>query len=441
MSSMLDKLPPQNLEAEQSVLGSMLLEKDAVDKATEILEVEDFYRDAHKQIFTAMLSLSEDAEAIDVITVVEQLKQKGNLDKVGGISYISELANSVPNAANVEYYCKIVEEKSLLRKLLGVSTDISRHVYEGGYEVEDLLDIVERQVFDVSQGRSTVAATAIKDVLMETFEQIDYLYMNKGNVIGVPTGLTDLDELTSGFHASELIILAARPSQGKTALSLNIAMGAAREGVPVGIFSLEMSKEQLAQRMLSSEAGVNGQRLRTGYLSDEDWPKLSRALGRLSESPIYIDDSPNISIMELRSKARRLKAEHNIGFLLIDYLQLMHTKGKSENRQQEISEISRSLKALARELKIPVLALSQLSRAVEQRQDRKPQLSDLRESGAIEQDADVVLFIYPNPEGDNPNIVELIIAKQRNGPTGGVKTVFLKDIGRFVNLDKRYKSG
>lgn len=437
MAMPIDKLPPQNLEAEQSVLGAMLIERDAILRAMDILEPDCFYRDAHRKIFEAIVSLMERSEAVDIITVTEELRRRGTLEDVGGVAALSHLANVVPTAANVEYYARIVEEKAVLRKLIHAASEIARQVYQGEDDVDDIMDKAENLIFNVAQRRRVRSYVALRDVLIDAYEQIESLYANKGQITGVPTGFIEFDDMTSGLHESELIIIAARPSQGKTALCLNIACHAAvRRKVPTAIFSLEMSREQLAQRMLCAEAGVNGHRLRTGTLTEDDWKRLSRALGWLSQAPMFIDDTPNISLMELRAKARRMKAEHDIGLIIVDYLQLMHTRGRAESRQQEISEISRSLKALARELQVPVLALSQLSRAVEQRQDKRPQLSDLRESGSIEQDADVVGFIYHNPEAED-NVIELIVAKQRNGPTGSVPLVFLKDIGKFVNLERR----
>ncbi len=439
MSTGVDRLPPQNLEAEQSVLGSMLLERDAIIKAMEILRPESFYREAHRAIYEAIANLFERSEAVDVITVTEELRRNGTLEKAGGVSYLTSLANSVPTAANAEYYARIVEEKCILRELVTSASRISNLVYEGNEEAEVILDEAEQMIFNIAQGMQRQRPYRLKEVLMDTFDRIEYLYSHRGSVIGVPTGFPDLDNLTSGLQPSELIILAARPSSGKTTLSLNMACHAAvAEQVPTVIFSLEMAREQLAQRILCSEAGVEAHRLRTGFLQDDDWPRLTRAVGKLGEAPIFIDDTANISVMELRARARRLKAEHNIGFIIIDYLQLMHTRGKFDNRQQEVSEISRSLKALARELQVPVLALSQLSRAVEQRQDRRPMLSDLRESGAIEQDADVVMFIYFNPESEHPNVADIILAKHRNGPTGTVKLVFLKEYGKFAAIEQKH---
>lgn len=435
--ALMDRVPPQNIEAEQSVLGSMLLDRNALIAATEILEAGAFYHDSHRVIFQAMIDLYNRAEPVDTVTLCEELRSHHQLEGVGGASYIAELSNAVPTAANVEYYARIVHEKSVLRRMLEASATIAKEVYDSEDEVDVLLDRAEKAIFDIAERRGEKQYAGLRDILVETFEHIEMLHSQKGEVVGVPTGFKDLDRMTSGFHPAELIILAARPSQGKTTLCLNIAMHAALEAkVPVALFSLEMAKVQLAQRLLCAEANVNAHRLRTGYLRDEDWPRLSRAFGRLSEAPIYIDDSPNLSIMEVRARARRMKSEHDIGLVVIDYLQLMHVKGRAENRQQEISEISRGLKALARELNAPVLALSQLNRQVEQRQDHRPQLSDLRESGAIEQDADLVSFIYHNPERENDSLVDIVVAKQRNGPTGSVQLVFLKEIGRFVNLDR-----
>lgn len=437
----LERLPPQNIEAEQSVLGAILIDREALARVLEILEPSHFYREAHQRIYAAAVELFERGEAVDTITLSEALRQQGLLERVGGLTYLTSLANAVPTAANAEHYARIVEEKALLRRLLAAATEIARRAYEGQESAEELIDQAEQLIFSIAQDRRRQSYAAIRDILVDTFEHIERLYLHQGETIGVPTGFRDLDNLLSGLHPSELVILAARPSQGKTTLAMNIVAHAAMSGYPVGVFSLEMSRDQLAMRLLAAEARLNQQRLRTGMLAEDDWPRLTDAIGRLSELPVYIDDTPNLSIMEVRARARRMKAEHNIGLLVLDYLQLMHTRGRAESRQQEISEISRSLKALARELKVPVLALSQLSRAVEQRQDRRPQLSDLRESGAIEQDADVVLFIYHNPEDANENVVEVIVAKQRNGPTGSVKLYFLKEFGRFGDLTTRYAAG
>ncbi|MDA8234374.1 MAG: replicative DNA helicase [Clostridia bacterium] len=439
MSVLADRVPPQNLDAEQSVLGSMMIDQEAVMKAMESLRPDDFYRDAHKVIFEAILDLSDRNEPIDIITVSEELRQKNALEKVGGVAYVASLANIVPTAANIEYYARIVEEKSLLRNLISASSRIAAMGYDGEEEVEELIDQAERMIFQVAQRKSNKAFATMHEILMETFDKIEYLYTHKGDVTGVPTGFMDLDRMTSGFQPSDLIIVAARPAMGKTSLVLNIAQNTAiKYKTPVALFSLEMSKEQLVQRMLCSEAMIDQHRLRTGKLQEGDWQKLSNAVGPLSKAPIFIDDSVGITIMELRAKCRRLKSEHGLGMIVIDYLQLMQSGRRSESRQQEISEISRSLKALARELSVPVIALSQLSRAAEQSTDKKPNLSHLRESGAIEQDADIVSFIYRdeyyNPESEEKGIAEIIIAKHRNGPVGSVKLGFLSEFTKFVNL-------
>jgi len=434
VDTLLERVPPQNTEAEQAVLGSMLIEKEAILTAAEALAPEDFYREAHAKIFSAIVTLTDRNEPVDLVTLTDELTRTNQIDSVGGVAYISTLANAVPTAANVDYYARIVEEKSILRRLIRASAQVAKLAYDGQDSAEAVLDQSEQLVFAIGQRRKRRSYEALSEVLKTAFEHIERLYHHKGSVIGVPTGFRQLDELTSGLHPSEFIILAARPSMGKTTLGLNIAASAAlRHDVPSLVFSLEMAREQLAIRLLCSEAGIDQHRLRTGYLREDDWPKLSTALGQLSEAPIFIDDTPGISIVDLRSRARRLRAEKNIGLVVVDYLQLLQTRGRSENRQQEISEISRSLKALARELQCPVLAMSQLSRAVEQRTDRRPQLSDLRESGAIEQDADVVAFIWNNPERENENLMEIIVAKQRNGPTDTVPLVFLKRYARFVD--------
>jgi replicative DNA helicase len=446
MSISLGRIPPQNLDAEQSVLGSMLIDKDAVTKAVEVLKPQDFYRDANGHVFEAMIVLFERNEAIDLITLTEELKQMGLLEQVGGIAYVAGLANSVPTAANVEHYAKIVEEKSLLRNLINVSTRIAQMGYEAEEEIDSLIDRAEKMIFEFTQRKTHSGVVPLKTVLMQTFERIEYLYQTKGGITGVPSGYGELDRLTSGFQPSDLIIVAARPSMGKTALCLNIAQFASvRKKLPVIVFSLEMSREQLVTRMLCGEAMVDQQKIRTGQLSDEDWQKLTRAASPLSQAPLFIDDTPGISVIEMRAKCRRLKAEKGLSMVVIDYLQLMQGGRKPENRQQEISEISRSLKSLARELQVPVIALSQLSRAVEQRQDKRPMMSDLRESGSLEQDADLVMFIYRDEyynkeESDKKGIAEVIIAKQRNGPVGTTELGFFKEYTRFVNLDRVHKA-
>jgi replicative DNA helicase len=431
---MLERVPPQNVEAEQSVLGAMLLDRDAIARAIDIVSATDFYRDAHRVIFEAILRLFDRTEPVDLITVTEELRRASQLEAVGGVTYLATLANGVPTAANVEHYARIVSEKSLLRRLISAATAIAGRAFESREDTDVILDQAEQAIFSISQHFKSAGFQSLKDILVRAFEHVEQLYENKGSAIGVPTGFPELDELTSGLQPSELVVLAARPSMGKTTLALNVACHAAvGQRIPVALFSLEMAGEQVALRMLCGEARVPSHRLRTGFLRDEDWPRLSEALGRLSEAPIYVDDTPSIGVMELRARARRLHAEHRIGLVVIDYLQLMHAHGRLENRQQEISEITRALKALARELNVPVLALSQLSRAVEQREKRRPQLSDLRESGAIEQDADVVAFIYFDPDApaEKRDLAEIIVAKQRNGPTGSISLTFLRDHGRF----------
>lgn len=435
------KIPPQNLEAEQSVLGGILIENSAINRVTEILDVNDFYRDAHRKIFSALIDLSERDEPADLITLTNELKKKNQLDAIGGASYLASLIDSVPTAANIEYYAKIVKEKAILRKLIETSTEIITQSYEDRGDVESFLDDAERAIFEISERRVKPSFYPIKDIVKESFRTIEKLYEKKELITGVPSGFKELDRMTAGFQPSDLIIVAGRPSMGKTAFCLNIAQYAAIEkGVPVAFFSLEMSKEQLVIRMLCSEARVEGTRLRTGFLSESDWPRLTLAAGNLSDAPIYIDDTPALSILELRAKSRRLKSEHGLNMIIIDYLQLMKGRTKAESRQQEISEISRSLKALAKELNVPVIAVSQLSRKTEERHGNRPQLSDLRESGAIEQDADVILFLFReevyNRTEENKGKAEVIIGKQRNGPTGKVDLAFLDKFTTFKELYK-----
>lgn len=441
------KVPPQNLEAEQAVLGAMMLEPEVGSSVFEMLQPEDFYRDNHRLIFSAIRDLFEKGEPIDLVSVAEILRQQGRLEQVGGIAAISAIARSVPSVANVEYYSKLVTEKALLRQLIRATSSILERGYEPGEEARVLLEEAEKMILDLSRRRVKDGFSFIRDVLLETFEKIEYLYANKGNLTGVPTFFTELDRMTSGWQPSDLVIIASRPSMGKTAMVLNMAQNAAvRAKVPVAIFSLEMSKEQLVQRMLCGEAMVDQQRVRTGELLDTDWPKLTRAVGPLSDAPIFIDDTVGITLVELRSKARRLKVEHNLGLIVIDYLQLLSVgKGKkTENRQQEVAQISRTLKGLARELKVPVVALSQLNRGVEQRQNKRPIMSDLLESGAIEADADVISFIYRdeyyNHDTEKKGIAELIIAKHRNGPVGTVELGFLKEFTKFVNLERQHQT-
>ena len=441
----LSKVPPQSLEAEQSVLGALMLEPEAGSSVFEILQPDDFYRDNHRLIFVAIRDLFEQGNPVELVSVAETLRQSGRLEQVGGIATISQMARSVPSAVNVDYYARVVSEKSLLRQLIRTAGKIADKGYEPGEEATSLLEEAEKMIMDLSQRQIKEGFEPIRNILLNTFEKIELLYANKGSLTGVPTYFAELDRMTSGWQPSDLIIIAARPSMGKTALVLNMAQNAAvRANVPVAVFSLEMSKEQLVQRMLCSEAMVDQQRVRTGDLLDTDWPKLTRAVGPLSEASIFIDDTVAISLAELRSKARRLKMEHGLGLIVIDYLQLMSLGRRSESRQQEVAQISRGLKGIARELSVPVIALSQLNRGVEQRQDKRPIMSDLLESGAIEADADVISFIYRdeyyNPESDKKGIAEIIIAKHRNGPVGAVELGYLKEFTKFVNLDRQHLS-
>ncbi|GAB0170241.1 replicative DNA helicase [Lysinibacillus sp. CTST325] len=438
---MMDRVPPHNREAEQSVIGAIFLDPQSLITASEILLADDFYHNAHKTIFETMLRLSDQGKAIDVVTVTEELSAKKEIEDVGGLSYLLELANAVPTAANVAHYAKIVEEKALLRRLIRVATKIVEDGYTREDEVEALLGEAEKKMMEVANRKNAGDFKHVKDVLVETFDNIEKLQSQKGDVTGIPTGFRDLDNITAGFQRNDLIIVAARPSVGKTAFALNVAQSVAvqaRENV--AIFSLEMGAEQLVMRMLCAEGNIDAQVLRTGALTTEDWGKLTMAMGSLSNSGIFIDDTPGVRINEIRAKCRRLAQEHGLGMILIDYLQLIQGSGKpGENRQQEVSEISRSLKGLARELKVPVIALSQLSRGVEQRQDKRPMMSDLRESGSIEQDADIVAFLYRDDyydkESESKNMIEIIIAKQRNGPTGTVTLAFKKEFNKFINVD------
>lgn len=442
------KVPPQNIEAEQSVLGAILIENSALYKAMEILNANDFYKEAHRRIFLAMIELSEKNEAIDLITLAEYLRRENELDSIGGATYLSMLTNTVPTAANIRYHSKIVHEKSLLRNLINTATEIVSRGYENSQDIEELLDYAENAIFSISEKKIRPSFMPIKDIIKDSFETIERLSEKKELVTGIPTGFSDLDILTTGFQPSDLIIVAGRPSMGKTALCLCMAQHVGIEkGQPVAIFSLEMAKEQIVMRMLCAEARVDSHRLRSGFLGKSDWPRLTTAAGRLSEAPIFIDDTPMTSVLEMKAKARRLKAEHGLNLVIVDYLQLMsgrgdRRKGGSDTREQEISEISRSLKALAKELSVPVVALSQLNRAVESRHDRRPLLADLRESGAIEQDADVILFIYREEvykqTEENKGIAEIIIGKQRNGPVGIVKLAFIDKYTRFENLERMH---
>ena len=439
----IDRLPPQNIDAEQAVLGAMLIKKEAIAEVSQLLRPEDFYRDAHKIIYEAMLTLFNRNEPADIVTVTNYLNNESKLDKVGGIAFVTALANVVPTAANVIYHANIVREKADLRHLINTATDIAGMAYEAADDVADVIDKSEKMIMEVANRQNVSAFTPMKDIVIETFDKINLLYESKGGLTGIPSGFRDLDALTSGLQASDLILVAARPSMGKTAFTLNIAANVAlKSKKTVAFFSLEMSKQQLVQRMLCSEGGIDSQKLKNGDLSNEDWDKLVRTADRVSSAPLYIDDTAGITVMELRSKARRLKAEHGLDLIIIDYLQLMQGRGRGggDNRQQEISEISRSLKAVARELNVPVIALSQLSRSVESRQIKRPMLSDLRESGSLEQDADIVMFLYRedyyDPETANKNITEVIVAKHRNGPVDTIRMFFTKQFTRFNDLSK-----
>ncbi|GAA0467851.1 replicative DNA helicase [Alkalibacillus silvisoli] len=441
---MQDRTPPHNIEAEQAVLGAIFLEPDAIVSASEMLSPEDFYRISHKRIFEIMLRLMDKGEPIDLVTVTTALTDAEMLNDVGGVSYLTDIANSVPTAANIDYYARIVEEKSTLRSIISAATGIVTRTFEENEEVTELLDHAEKTILDISQDKSSGKFRNIKDVLINVYDNIEQLHHHDEEVTGVATGFRDLDQITSGFQKNDMIIIAARPSVGKTAFALNIAQNVAiHSSENVALFSLEMGAEQLVSRMLCAEGNIDAQRLRTGKLEEEDWGKLTMAMGSLSNAGIYIDDTPGVKINEIRSKCRRLKQESGLGMIMIDYLQLIQgPPGGSESRQQEVSEISRSLKALARELEVPVIALSQLSRGVEQRQDKRPMMSDLRESGSIEQDADIVGFLYRDDyyeeDSEKENIIEIIIAKQRNGPVGTVDLAFVKEYNKFVDLDRRY---
>jgi replicative DNA helicase len=439
-----DRVPPQNIEAEQAVLGSILLESDALVTAMERLRPEDFYQPVHRMIYETMIELGEAGQPIDLVTLTAALQDKQRLEEAGGVDYLAKLLGIVPTAANVDYYARIVEEKAILRRLIRTATEIVQEGYEGAEDVRRLLNEAEQRILEISSRRTDSGFVSIRDVLMDVFERIEYLYHHKGGVTGIPSGFPDLDRMTSGFQRSDLIIVAARPSVGKTAFALNIAQNVGvRARETVAIFSLEMSAQQLVQRMICAESNVDAGRLRTGRLEGDDWEKLTMAIGALSEAEIYIDDTPGLTVMDIRAKLRRLKKERGLGLVVIDYLQLIQGRGRpGENRQQEVSEISRTLKQIARELEVPVIALSQLSRGVEQRQDKRPMLSDLRESGSIEQDADLVAFLYRDDyydrESEKKNIIEVIIAKQRNGPVGTVELVFLKNFNKFVSLDRHH---
>ena len=432
------RVPPHNVEAEESVLGAMLLSEASISDVLERLRSEDFYRPAHRRIFECVVALFGRGEAVDSVTVAEELRRAGALDEVGGKPYLFHLVNSVPAASNASYYARIVEETALLRRMIEATQQAAAMAFESAEDVDHIVDQVEQLIFSVAQKRLGDRFAHIRDLLHEHLEQVEALQLRGASVTGVPTGFIDLDNLTSGLQPSNLVIVAARPSFGKTSFALNIAQQAATEhAVPVAIFSLEMSKMELVQRLVCAEALVDVQKLRTGNLSDQDWSRLATAVGRLADAPIYIDDTEAVTVLEIRAKARRLKQKHGLGLVIVDYLQLMSGPRRSENRQQEISEISRSLKILARELEVPVIAVSQLSRAVEARQDKRPMLADLRESGAIEQDADLVLFIYRdevyNPDSPDKGTVEVLLSKHRNGPVGRLKLTFLQNYTKFAN--------
>jgi len=440
---MIDRLPPQNLEAESSFLGSLLMDREAIFKVSDSITPSDFYDKRHEIIYRAMLRLFEKRLAIDLVTINDELSNENALEGIGGAQYLTELLNGVPSSAHVVHYATIIREKATLRRLTGVGSELVELGFKESERLDTTLDRAEQLLFAVSQKYTKQNFVSLSDVLSESFERIDELHKHKESIRGIPTGFKALDNLLAGFQKSDLIVLAARPSMGKTSLALNIAQHAAtHEKIPVGLFSLEMSKEQLVDRLLAGESGIDSWKLRTGHLTDEDFPKIGQAMATLSEAPIFIDDSPVLTVMEIRSKARRLQSEHGLGLLVIDYLQLMQgSYNRDSSRVQEISEISRSLKALARELAIPVIAISQLSRAVEQRPSHIPQLADLRESGSIEQDADVVIFIYRDdyydPETERKNIADLLIKKHRNGPTGQIELYFEPAHMKFYNLERQ----
>ena len=433
------RIPPHSIEAEQSVLGSMIMDHDAVIVASEILIPSDFYRPDHSQIFGAIMELYTTGNPIDLITIQDKLVQKGVLEQVGGLAYIAELASSVPTSAHIKQYAKIVQEKSTLRKLIKVSSDITAKSFDGDEPLDNIMNFAEKSIFDVLQNKKTEDFTGIDEIVLTSIEKIEEAHKSKGGITGVETGFIDLDQRTAGLQPSDLILVAARPSMGKTAFSLNIIQTAGiKNKKSVAVFSLEMSKDQLVSRMLCAEAMIDSQKARTGMLEKDDWDRIAQSIPNITNSRIFIDDTPGINVMDMRAKCRRLKMEKGLDLIMIDYLQLMSGVGDGSSRQQEISDISRSLKALAREMNAPVIALSQLSRACEQRQDHRPMLSDLRESGAIEQDADVVMFLYRDeyyhPDTEKKNVGEVIIAKQRNGPTGTVELVWLGQYTKFANM-------
>ncbi len=431
---------PHNLEAEKSVLGAVLINNEAFNNAIELIDARDFFRDAHRRIFDRMVALSERGDAIDLVTLKEELQRAGELDEVGGPAYIASLADGVPRSANVEHYARIVKEKSTLRHLIHSANRILSEAYQAEDDADLILDGAEKAIFEIAEGRISAGFTPLRDLVQSSFATIEKLQEQRNAITGVPSGFQDLDEMTAGFQPSDMIILAARPAMGKTSFVLNVAQNAAKKGKTVGVFSLEMSKEQLFLRLLTSEAMIDAHKFRTGYLTEKDYGKLSHALGTLAELPIYIDDTPGIGLMEMRAKCRRLAAAHTLDLVVIDYIQLMQGRGRFESRQQELTSISRSVKILAKELNIPIVALSQLSRAPESRTDHRPQLSDLRESGALEQDADLVMFIYraevydkEETKPEEAGTAEIIIGKHRNGPIGSVRLTFLTQFTKFEN--------
>jgi len=455
MSTDLRKLPPQSLEAEMSILGGILIDNDAINRVLEVLTDDDFYRESHRKIFKAMMRLSDQREPVDLITLTDTLKRQGELEEAGGAAYLANLVDYVPTAANIAYYCKIVKEKALNRRLISVATEIATLGYDEQADVNELLDKAQKNIYEISENKLRPQYVQVKDVIKDTFRILQSLHAKKELITGTPTGYTDLDHMTAGFQPGDLIIIAARPSMGKTTLALNIAEYASadprnKHKVPSVVFSLEMGKEQLVMRLFASIAKIDFGKMRTGHFQDSDWPRLTRAAGILHDAKIFIDDTPAITVLELRSKARRLKSEHDIGLIIVDYLQLMRGGANVESRQQEISDISRSLKALAKELGVPVIALSQLNRELEKRADKRPMMSDLRESGAIEQDADVIMFVYREAvycdacrKRDNScthnheRNAEVIIGKQRNGALGTVDLAFFGEHTRFENLSDR----
>jgi replicative DNA helicase len=437
-----ERVPPHNIEAEESVLGSMLLSKDAIAEVLELLREDDFYRPAHRTVFRSVLELYGHGDAVDAVTVAEDLRRSGALADIGGAPFLHTLVASVPTAANAGYYARIVKEAGVLRRLIDVGTQIVQLGFETPQDTERAVDIAESLVYQVAQGRVTEDYHTLRDVLTTTLEAIERLHEDHREITGVPTGFADLDRLTSGLQPANLVIVAARPAVGKSTFGLDVARHAAvRAGVPTVVFSLEMSKTELVQRLMCAECTVDMQRLRTGRMEESDWTRLTRSLGKLADAPLFIDDSPGTTMMEIRAKCRRLKQRHGLGLVVVDYLQLMQPSKRFENRQQEVSEISRSLKLLAKELDVPVVAISQLSRQTEARSDRRPMLSDLRESGALEQDSDVVLFIYRDelydPESPRKGEADLILAKHRNGPTDTVTVTFQGQYSRFAPMAAR----